>query len=83
MLDFLMNNREYELQSDNQLASILVQFDSDYAMNVIEDTLTQMFNRFDTLPKPNIVKAFKQTFQQLYTTYPYDQEQISAKEKEM
>ena len=28
MLDFLMNNREYELQSDNQLASILVQFDS-------------------------------------------------------
>lgn len=83
MLDFLMNNREYELQSDNQLASILVQFDSDYAMNVIEDTLTQMFNRFDTLPKPNIVKAFKQTFQQLYTAYPYDQEQISAKEKEM
>ena len=65
MLDFLMNNREYELQSDNQLASILVQFDSDYAMNVIEDTLTQMFNRFDTLPKPNIVKAFKQTFQLL------------------
>jgi len=78
-----MNNREYELQSDNQLASILVQFDSDYAMNVVEDTLTQMFNRFDTLPKPNIVKAFKQTFQQLYTTYPYDQEEISAKEKEM
>ena len=28
-------------------------------MNVVEDTLTQMFNRFDTLPKPNIVKAFK------------------------
>lgn len=83
MLDFLMNNREYELQSDNQLASILVQFDSDYAMNVVEDTLTQMFNRFDTLPKPNIVKAFKQTFQQLYTAYPYDQEAISAKEKEM
>ena len=52
-------------------------------MNVVEDTLTQMFNRFDTLPKPNIVKAFKQTFQQLYTTYPYDQEEISAKEKEM
>lgn len=83
MLDFLMNNREYELQSDNQLASILVQFDSDYAMNVVEDTLTQMFNRFDTLPKPNIVKAFKQTFQQLYANYPYDQEQISSKEKEM
>lgn len=82
MLDFITNNQEYELQSDNQLASILIQFDSDYAMNIVEDTLTAMFNRFDTVPKPNTIKAFKTIFKQLYNAYPYDQDQISAKEQE-
>ena len=66
MLDFMMNNKEYEFGSDSNLAAILTQFDSSYLMHVISDTLEMQFNSFDTLPKPNAVNAYKMVFNELY-----------------
>ena len=62
MLNFLTNSKEYEIQANGQLSSILSQFDSDYVMHVIEATLEDQFLYFDILEKPNAVKAFEQQF---------------------
>lgn len=72
MLDFMSNNKIYELQSTNQVSVILSQFDSNYIMDVISDTLQQMFNNFDVIPKPNSVQAFEDVFKELYIIYPND-----------
>lgn len=77
MLDFLTNNKIYELQSDNQIASILSQFDSNYIMDVVENTLQDMFNSFDTFSKPNVPKAYEDVFKTLYNAYPTDQDNIN------
>ena len=47
MLNFLTNSKEYEIQANGQLSSILSQFDSDYVMHVIEATLEDQFLYFD------------------------------------
>lgn len=80
MLDFMMNNKEYEFGSDSNLAAILTQFDSSYLMHVISDTLEMQFNSFDTLPKPNAVNAYKMVFNELYDQYDADREQIYVTE---
>ena len=46
MLDFMMNNKEYEYSSDGNLAAILAQFNSEYVMHVVSDTLEIQFNSF-------------------------------------
>ena len=76
MLDFMMNNKEYEYSSDGNLAAILAQFNSEYVMHVVSDTLEIQFNSFDTIPKPNAVKAYKMVFNELYNQYQIDKDQI-------
>ena len=49
MLNFLMNDKVYEIQANNQISVILSQFDSGYVMDIVEDTLTSLFNNFDTI----------------------------------
>lgn len=72
MQGFLINNKIYELQANNQIASLLTQFDADYIMEIIDDTLNQVFTRFDIIPRPNIVRSFDTTFKELYDIYPSD-----------
>ena len=55
MLDFLTNDKVYEIQANGQISMILSQFDSGYIMDIVEDTLRQLFNNFDTIPRPNVV----------------------------
>lgn len=62
MLDFLTNNKEYEVQANNQLSSILGYFDIDYTLSIVEDTLNEMYNRFDLASRPNIVSGFEDIF---------------------
>ena len=78
MSGFLMNSNEYEIQANNQIAVLLSELDSDYVMNVIEDTLNQIFIQFDIIPRPNIVQSFETTFKELYTIYPTDIDNINA-----
>ena len=77
MVGFLMNNKIYEIQSNTQLSVILSQFDSGYVMDVIEETLTNVFNNFDTIVRPNAVLAFEQNFKELYANFPSDLDNIN------
>jgi hypothetical protein len=77
MLDFLMNDKVYEIQANDQISVILSQFDSGYIMDIVEDTLTQIFNNFDVIPRPNVVQAFETNFKELYNVYPSDIDNIN------
>lgn len=77
MQGFLMNNQVYESQANNQIAVLLSQFDSDYIMEVVEDTLNQVFSHFDMIPRPNIVKSFEMIFKELLDLYPTDADNIN------
>lgn len=72
MLDFLINNKEYEIQANNQLATILSQFDADYIIDVIDDTMTRRLNSFELVPAPNAVEAFENNFKALKEIYSFD-----------
>ena len=76
MLDFLMNDKEYEIQANGQVATILSHFNSDYVMDVVRNTLSEQFNHFDTVPKPNIAESFETYFKELLRTYPTDETNI-------
>ena len=76
MLDFMMNNKEYEIQANGQLSTILSQFDSNYVMDIIEDTLKHQLNTFDLTGPPNAVVAFETCFKELFEVYPNDQTNI-------
>lgn len=76
MLNFLMNDKEYELQANMQVATILSQFDSNYIMDVVSDTIDQQFYSFNTITRPNIVQSFEEYFKQLKYQYPTDLDNI-------
>lgn len=61
---FQYNPAVTNVNIDNQLSSILSQFNDDYIMDVIKDSLTSRFRLYD-LPKPNIAATFETTFKQL------------------
>lgn len=77
MIGFLTNNKIYEIQSNTQLSVILSQFDSGYVMDVVEETLKDIFNNFDTIARPNAVLAFEQNFKELYANFPSDLDNIN------
>lgn len=78
MIPFITNNKVYELQANNQISSILAMFDNDYLMDIAEDTMNDMFNQFDILPKPNLIDSLENVFKAYSPNYPNqtDQEAI-------
>lgn len=76
MLDFLINNKEYEIKANNQLSVILSQFDATYIMDIIEDTLSHQLNSFSLTGPPNAVESFEMMFKELYENYPTDHTNI-------
>lgn len=77
MLDFMMNDKVYENQANDQLSVILSQFDSGYVMDVVEDTLNNNMNSFSTIPRPNAVLSFETIYKELYNTYPFDIDNVN------
>lgn len=73
---YLLNNKIYEIQANNQLSVILSQFDANFIMDIIEDTITMRLNNFDLMPAPNAVQAFETNFILLYDNYPNEKENI-------
>ena len=62
---------------DNQLAGILSQFNDDYIMDIIKDSIDDRF-RLYSLPHPNIVSAFETTFKQLTDGFSANNDDIIA-----
>lgn len=61
---FQYNPAVTNVNIDNQLAGVLSQFNDDYIIDVIKDSLNNRF-RVYSLPSPNVVAAFESTFKQL------------------
>lgn len=60
---------------DNQLAGILSQFDDDYIVDVVKDSLNNRF-RIYSLPSPNVVAAFEATLKQLTDGFSSNTDEI-------
>ena len=65
---------------DNQLAGILSQFNDDYIMDIIKDSLDDKFRLYG-LPHPNIVSALENTFKQLTDGFSANTEEIAGTRK--
>lgn len=76
MLDFMINNKVYELQANNQLSVILSQFDAGYIIDIVDDTLQRQFNNFDLIGPPNAVMGCESLFQEYYNVYPAEHDNI-------
>ena len=83
MLNFLMNDKVYELQANNQLSVILSQFDANFGIDVIGDILEDRLNKFDVMPIPNMVSSFEDNFKELYMNFPNDRENIDESREEI
>lgn len=83
MLNFLLNDKVYELQANNQLSTILSQFDANFGIDVIGDILESKFNRFDIVPTSNMVSSFEDNFKELYINFPNDRENIDESREEV
>lgn len=62
---------------DNQLAGILSQFNYDYIMDVVRDSINDKFRLYN-LPRPNVVAAFESTFKQLTDGFSSNNDEIIA-----
>lgn len=60
---------------DNQLAGVLSQFNDDYIIDVVKDSLNNRF-RIYSLPSPNVVAAFETTFKQLTDGFSSNTDEI-------
>ena len=63
-IPFQYNPAVTNINIDNQLAGILSQFNDDYIMDIIDDSLENRFRLYD-LPMPNIVNSYEMIFKQL------------------
>lgn len=61
---------------DNQLAGILSQFNDDYIMEIIDDSLNNRLRIYD-LPMPNIVYSYEMTFKHLTEGFSTNVEDIA------
>jgi len=60
---------------DNQLAGILSQFDDDYIMDVVKDSIADRFRLYNT-PRPNVVAAFETRFKELTDGFSSNTDEI-------
>ena len=73
---FQYNPAITNINIDNQLAGILSQFNEDYVMDVIDDSLENRFRLYD-LPAPNIVASYETTFKALTNGFSSNVEDIA------
>jgi len=57
-----MDNNFNSIVTDYGLATILSNFESDYIIHIVQDSLTMRFRPFETSPMPNIVDIYQRYF---------------------
>lgn len=72
---FVYNPDITNVNIDNQLAGILAQFNEDYIMDVVKDSLANRI-RVYSARRPNIVAAYETTFKQLTDGFSSNMEDI-------
>ena len=77
MGSFLLNNMAYNIKAENQLASILSQFDISYIDSIIDDAVLRTMNgEFDVTPKVNLVNALENNFKNTLQDFPEDRQNV-------
>lgn len=74
---FEYNSSIVNVNIDNRLAGILSQFNDDYIMDVVNDSLADRIRLYN-LPRPNVVNAFETVFKELTNGFEMRNEEILA-----
>ena len=78
---FQYNPAVTNVNIDNQLAGILSQFNDDYIMDIVKESIENRF-RLYSLPSPNVVAAFEMQFKQLTDGFEsYTDEIMTARKR--
>lgn len=77
MSSFQANSQEYNITTENEVASVLSHFNTDFILDIIRQSIQ---NRDKTmyLPMANIVTAYEQNFKDIAARYPGEIQQISS-----
>lgn len=70
------NNHIFNIVSENQIATILSHFNSDYIMNSIIEKIRS--RNFYSMNNPNVVYSYELNFKQIKSFYPNDVQNIDA-----
>ena len=68
MSSFNANNQMYNISTENEVASILSHFNSDYIISIVEYNFQNRLSD-NILPTPNIVTSFEQNFKEIKDNY--------------
>lgn len=71
-----------QMASQNEVATVLSHFNSQFIYDVIQEKLEGRFNISISMQNANIVQAFNQNFKDLKLSYPSDIQNIEEVEKE-
>lgn len=71
------NSQIYNITSENQIATILSHFSSNYIIDTIKDKLNNKFNIY-AIENPNIVYSFELNFNQMKALHPADINNINS-----
>jgi hypothetical protein len=77
MSDFIANSNMYNINTENEIASVLSHFNSEFIFDIIRDNLEKKFN-YSTINAPNIVISFEQNFKQIMSIYQTNLDEINA-----
>ena len=69
---YLANARAYNIQNENEVSTILGNFNTHFIYGVMEDILQQQSTQFINQTRTNFVSAFETNFKQMENTYPGD-----------
>lgn len=70
------NNHIFNIVSENQIATILSHFNSDYIMSSIIEKISS--RNFYSMNNPNVVYSYEINFQQIKSLYPSDVQNIDS-----
>lgn len=75
-MSIAQNNHIFNIVSENQIATILGHFNSDYIMNSIIEKINN--RNFYSINNPNVVYSYELNFNQIKYFYPTENENINA-----
>lgn len=77
MSSFQANSYEYNITTENEVASVLSHFNTDFIIDIIRQNILNK-DRTMFLPMANIVTSYEQNFKDIAVRYPGEIQQISS-----
>lgn len=71
MSDFIANSLTYNITAENEVASILSHFETDFVLDIIKDSMEKKYN-YNYISSPNVINALDMNFKQIEDYYKKD-----------